>query len=781
MITTYDASGRKTKVTNGLGDTTGYAHDAAGQLIAETDALGQVTHYAFDAAGRQTSITDPLGGVAHLGYDAAGRLLSTTDPIGHLTSLTYDTLGDVVSHTDASGATTRSTYDAAGRLASRTNARGAVAKYSYDAAGRLNSVQHPGGTDTFAYDAAGRRSSLMGAAGTTTLGYDFAGRLTSAASPQGTIGYSYDAAGRRTGLTLPGGQGATYTYDAAGLLAGLVDASGFKTAFSHDADGRLAGITRPNGVSTNYTYDGAGRLVGIVDAGGSGSLESFRYTLDANGNRVSMTSGAGTEGYALDANQRLVGATYADGSTTTYAYDAAGNRVSSKTAAGTTAYSYDSGGRLVAAGSTNYSYDADGNVVAAGGSTYSYDWANELLSASVGGTSTSYAYDPTGLRVASTGGSAAAFLWDRTGAVAQVVGDGTVSYLRQDSGELLSQQSASATTYPLADALGSVRDLTSSTGSVVGTAAYDVFGGVRAQTGATSSFGFTGQQLDPTGLLYLRARYYDPVTGRFQSADSLDVSGPGTSGYNRYVYGQDDPANILDPTGHGAFAEFAARLSLTERDLAVLSAFAAAILVALILRTCLLSVNHGLCVAAPALPRYGDGTDNPAQGLARGAAAAKAAARAAAATCAAAGIGAMLGLLPKNPCDLLPIDTFFIGQDLSEPTNHDLNAIKRYPELWVFLTRGPNSAPDRSWKDRLDPCPSKTSTQNCDEYPFFATVQGGPAAPGHPQADLMNLDAAQNQLQGSRLGTFIILCKIPIYGEFQVSEGPITRGVCGKA
>lgn len=49
----------------------------------------------------------------------------------------------------------------------------------------------------------------------------------------------------------------------------------------------------------------------------------------------------------------------------------------------------------------------------------------------------------------------------------------------------------------------------------------------------------------------------------------------------------------------------------------------------------------------------------------------------------------------------------------------------------------------------INPCPQKTSTQNCDEYPHFATMQGGPfAGPTHPQADLRNIDATQ-QMQGS--------------------------------
>jgi RHS repeat-associated protein len=46
-----------------------------------------------------------------------------------------------------------------------------------------------------------------------------------------------------------------------------------------------------------------------------------------------------------------------------------------------------------------------------------------------------------------------------------------------------------------------------------------VFGSVRSHTGASSEWTFTGEQNDPTGLVYLRARYYEPALGRFLNRD----------------------------------------------------------------------------------------------------------------------------------------------------------------------------------------------------------------------------------------------------------------------
>ena len=64
-------------------------------------------------------------------------------------------------------------------------------------------------------------------------------------------------------------------------------------------------------------------------------------------------------------------------------------------------------------------------------------------------------------------------------------------------------------------------------------------------------FGFTGEPTDATtGDVYLRSRHYDPNTGRFLSADTVQPNAPGTQGYNRYAYVANNPMRYTDPTGH---------------------------------------------------------------------------------------------------------------------------------------------------------------------------------------------------------------------------------------
>jgi RHS repeat-associated protein len=96
------------------------------------------------------------------------------------------------------------------------------------------------------------------------------------------------------------------------------------------------------------------------------------------------------------------------------------------------------------------------------------------------------------------------------------------------------------------DQLGSTRALTGPTGGVVGTSSYDAYARLTASSGtATTPLGYAGQYTDAeSGLQYLRARYYDPVTAQFLTRDPMtDVT------QSPYGYAHDDPVNAIDPSG----------------------------------------------------------------------------------------------------------------------------------------------------------------------------------------------------------------------------------------
>jgi RHS repeat-associated protein len=84
---------------------------------------------------------------------------------------------------------------------------------------------------------------------------------------------------------------------------------------------------------------------------------------------------------------------------------------------------------------------------------------------------------------------------------------------------------------------------------------YDAFGNLVAQAtqpgGFVSPVGYRGERLDPVlAEYYLRARLYDPRTGRFTSMDEFagNIVDPLT--LHEFLYGDADPVNRSDPSGY---------------------------------------------------------------------------------------------------------------------------------------------------------------------------------------------------------------------------------------
>jgi RHS repeat-associated protein len=109
--------------------------------------------------------------------------------------------------------------------------------------------------------------------------------------------------------------------------------------------------------------------------------------------------------------------------------------------------------------------------------------------------------------------------------------------------------------YFLSDHLGSIVAVTDENGTLISQQRYLPFGAVRAEIPSPQSpitdLGYTGQRdLDGTGLMDYKFRFYSPTFGRFISPDNIipDTTNPQT--FNRYSYVNNRPINFNDPTGH---------------------------------------------------------------------------------------------------------------------------------------------------------------------------------------------------------------------------------------
>jgi RHS repeat-associated protein len=133
----------------------------------------------------------------------------------------------------------------------------------------------------------------------------------------------------------------------------------------------------------------------------------------------------------------------------------------------------------------------------------------------------------------------------------QVLADGASVYL-YGLGRIGEEGAAGWLTH-LGDALGSVRQLAAGDGEVVGDRSYKPYGEVLESGGSGGSvYGFAGEWTDGTGLVFLRARYYDPYLNQFIQPDPIMPQLYAPQDWNKYPYSHNSPVTLRDPSGLSA-------------------------------------------------------------------------------------------------------------------------------------------------------------------------------------------------------------------------------------
>jgi RHS repeat-associated protein len=254
--------------------------------------------------------------------------------------------------------------------------------------------------------------------------------------------------------------------------------------------------------------------------------------------------------YDYDPLNRLTAADYSDGSYFHYLYDPVGNRqVMTTTGEIVTNYLYDEANRLANVGGVSYTWDNNGNLLGDGVNTYTYDHAHRLVSVTDGIDSFSFAYNGLGDRYQQTANSiTTTYDLDISGGLTQVLADGTNTYLYGVN--RLTQQHEGVNEYFLGDALGSMRQLATNSGKIILTNAYKPYGEVLDSVGeGASAYGYTGEWMDETGLVYLRARYYAPRVNQFIQADTIAPDYRTPQSLNAFSYVRNTPTLFTDPSG----------------------------------------------------------------------------------------------------------------------------------------------------------------------------------------------------------------------------------------
>jgi RHS repeat-associated protein len=567
----YDTLNRKIKETDALGREKAYTYDAIGNVLSVTEAT-YTTKYLYDDLYRLVQVTDAKNQPTGYTYDKVGNLLEVTNAKGNKTSYQYNALGKTVQEVDPLGNAWTFSYDAESNLVGSTDAKGQMTSYTYDPLNRVDSIAYHDTTSVkYTYNAVGQRTSMTDPTGTTSYEYDALNRMIKIIQPGNkTINYAYDAVGNKTSVTAPNTRTVNYQYDNTNRLVATVDWNGKATQFEYDKAGRKTKEILPNGVESLFAYNAVGELVDMTHQKGMNILVSRSYEYDSIGNRTSVTDESGNiTSYEYDVLEQLTKESYADGTSTNYTYDDVGNRSSKATSDQIFEYSYDVSDRLTVIESVYYSstgertvtdsvytsFDPNGNMLKKGDTSYSYDPSNRLIEITMPNGTARYIYNGDGDRVSKdVNGNITNYVNDLSSGLPQLLmetdgaGNPTNHYI---DGQVVFD-SAGNEQYNLVDGIGSVIAITNAVGDIIARYDYDAFGNIKSQTGSAShSLKFTGEQNDPeSGLVYLRARYYDPSIGRFVTKDSYMGQGTTPLSQNRYIYVSNNPLKYVDPTGY---------------------------------------------------------------------------------------------------------------------------------------------------------------------------------------------------------------------------------------
>jgi RHS repeat-associated protein len=347
--------------------------------------------------------------------------------------------------------------------------------------------------------------------------------------------------------------------------------------------GKIGRVDHENNTASIYDYDPLStRLMKITTHDSTGlaanDIQRKRYEYSGAGDIeaiIDEKDGNKTYAYVYDGLHRLTSESINGVTAESYVYSPTGNITSKTDGTGTYAYVYHSTRKhalsRIIKDSTNYNFASDNN----GNMTSGYDFSDPLQVATrtisynvenmpvsithvKGGvtTQTQFAYDGDGGRVKKT-----------------LVGTGTTYYIGNHiekingtlvkyifaGGMRVARISGTTKLFFHKDHLGSSTAMSDMNGLAIQSSAYRPFGQERIQPGSTpvAGYKFTDQELDAsTGLYDYGARMYDPVLGRFITADSIVPSFSNPQSLNRYSYCLNNPLIYVDPTGHFSLKNF---------------------------------------------------------------------------------------------------------------------------------------------------------------------------------------------------------------------------------
>ena len=553
----YNARGQITGVVDGNQNPISYDVDSWGRITGIGFADGVKEGYEYTPAGQVSRTIDGNGNAVQYRYNSLGKISERIDQLGFTETFRYDEEGNLSLHIDRDGRQLQRACNVFGQP---------VYEKASDAEGKHTNIS------TWHYDSLGRVTRAVCDGKSYEYIYDAYGNLKEKRSNgKRLVSYTHDRAGQITEIRDPAGVCTRYEYDILGRRSRIYNNDGLEVRYGYDALNRIRHIRYGNGVETAYTYDGDGNIRTLETRAGENVLLSFAYRYDGNGNRTAKTGTqaalggitseitAGNNALDISYNYDVRGQLLEErrnGASVCYAYDKAGNRIRKTDAQGEIRYLYNEKNQLIAeespADRNQFSYDRQGGIIeeknAAGTRLFSYNSRRQQT------------------RVETENGSVQENRYDAEGLRFELLENGRRTSFVYHDGELLQEEGREeqGTSYHLGAGMEAFRRgqelsyyhrdeqlsttfITGGHGDVLNSYQYDAFG---MSLGTTEKLNnrirYTGQQYDElTEQYYLRARYYNPVAGRFMQEDVYQGDG-----LNLYAYCGNNPVVYDDPSGY---------------------------------------------------------------------------------------------------------------------------------------------------------------------------------------------------------------------------------------
>ncbi len=604
----YDESGNVIKKTDAYDQFETMKYDANNNIIEKTDKKGIKTLYQYDGLNNLLKVQNHHERYVSYTYDSMNNL--TFKKINNkIAEYRYNEDNHLIWEENEYQYVNKYSYDSFGNKTEWTKPDGSKIHYTYDNLGNMLSENE----NTFTYDSRNNMLSSKNKVGTVTTKYDkFNNKTEVIDTNNNKVTYVYNKDLQVVKQKYAGIE-VEYSYTENGKLETVNKNGKLVARYTYNQRNEPIEILQKN-TKTIKAYDDMGKLVSQKSTKNNVVILDARYKYDENDNVVEEVINDKTNKYKYNEYDELIESVkfIRDKKVkTTYSFDAFGNQQEVTSSGSSKKYIYNQKNQIerieTNKGDIRFKYDENGNIqkkINVDGKTneYVYDDLNQLIELKQGQYIYSYKYDAQKERISQTKKDTKVYRYDdwyeyneqvalmdkkevkeafvslkRQAAEGDgkicsnlVVGANEVNYKKQNEetqfildrnreytevlkddtslyvyGEQLLQSDQYDIVNGLNDSVVAKID-----GNKIEKISYNDYGNTRD---IKKGKGYNGETLDETGLIYLRARYYDPTISRFIQIDNNYAGDKDiVSSQNRYVYSLSNPYKYVDRDGNKA-------------------------------------------------------------------------------------------------------------------------------------------------------------------------------------------------------------------------------------